>query len=192
VFGSNGQPVPFANIQIPGTETSAYTDARGNFRLASADSVLMLEFKSVGYENKSIPFSAAQPRMDIQLLAVREQDKKTRMNPESAGKDNRVAANTEKKESTADGAEPADGWSAYQNYLFNNVRIPRDRQDQRLQGTVTLSFLVDKQGRRSDFRIEQSLHPVYDLEAIRLVREGPGWQLRNSEKLQRASVTVVF
>jgi TonB family protein len=89
-------------------------------------------------------------------------------------------------------AEPRDGFAAYQLYLLNNVRIPAESKNRGINGNVDVSFMVNKNGRLSDFRIEWSLDPAFDKEAIRLIREGPPWVLYNSETGIRTKITVTF
>jgi hypothetical protein len=52
VMGADNTPLPFANISIKKENFGTYADAKGNFRLASADSILTVEVKSVGYVPK--------------------------------------------------------------------------------------------------------------------------------------------
>jgi len=90
-------------------------------------------------------------------------------------------------------AEPKDGYASYQFYLLNNVRIPPDVKKLGSRGSVELSFLVNENGRLSDFKIERSfLGPAFEKEAIRLIREGPPWVLYNSDTAIRAKITVTL
>ncbi len=73
-------------------------------------------------------------------------------------------------------ARPVIGWRAYENYLMSNKRI--DTSGVPISGTVILSFLLDKEGNMSDFIIKKSLSSFYDLEAIRLIKDGPEWKLK--------------
>jgi TonB family protein len=88
--------------------------------------------------------------------------------------------------------EPRDGFGAYQFYLLNNIRIPTEARNNRINGEVELSFLVNENGRLSDFKIERSLCQSCDKEAIRLIKEGPPWILYNSDAPMRTRVTIVF
>jgi TonB family protein len=89
-------------------------------------------------------------------------------------------------------AEPRDGFASYQFYLLNNVRIPAEAKNSGMKGSVDVSFIVNDNGRLSDFKIERSLGTAFDKEAIRLIREGPPWVLYNSETGIRVKITVTF
>jgi len=86
-------------------------------------------------------------------------------------------------------AEPLIGWDKYNRYLDSNKKIPAD--EPRLQGEVVLSFKVSSKGELSSFDVEQSLSKSYDKEAIRLIKEGPGWRVTNGKKT-RVKVIVRF
>ena len=86
--------------------------------------------------------------------------------------------------------EPADGWSAWEVYVLNNLRRPKDPV---VHGNVVVSFSVNPEnGKPFDIKIDKGLHPLYDKEAIRLIKEGPVWAVYNTEAAVKTTVTVVF
>lgn len=86
--------------------------------------------------------------------------------------------------------EPADGWSAWEVYVLNNLRRPKDPT---LHGNVVVSFSVNPEnGKPFDLKVDKGLHPLYDKEAIRLIKEGPVWAVYNTEHAVKTTVTVVF
>jgi hypothetical protein len=87
--------------------------------------------------------------------------------------------------------EPADGWDNYDVYLANNLNVPEEyKTRQSNAASVELSFEVDKYGEPINIRIEKSLCPTCDKEAIRLVKDGPKWK-RKARK-GRTTVTINF
>ena len=86
--------------------------------------------------------------------------------------------------------EPSDGWSAWEVYVLNNLRKPKDPV---IHGNVVVSFTVNPDtGKPYELKIDKSLHPLYDKEAIRLIKEGPGWTVYNTEGPVKTTYTVVF
>jgi hypothetical protein len=69
---------------------------------------------------------------------------------------------------------PLVGMPAYNEYLSRKMRRPENMENR--TGIVKVIFSVGVDGTLWDFAILQSLHPAYDEEAIRLVKEGPGWR----------------
>jgi outer membrane biosynthesis protein TonB len=192
----NNQPVSFANIAIKNSNSTTYTDANGIFRFVAADTMLNIDIKSVGYAEQSAVLNFRDPNQVLLLKPVES----NKLNEVVVSKSKKAKPFVEIKSAVKDSlddegmpeAEPVDGWGAYHLYLLNNVRIQRDASGRKIDGMVTVSFLVSESGWLSDFRIEKSLNSVADKEAMRLIKEGPKWELYNTEKPLRALVTVIF
>lgn len=89
-------------------------------------------------------------------------------------------------------AQPTVGWLEFQNYLSKNLRAPAG-QDVARKGSVTVSFLINREnGRPYDFKVERSLHPDYDAEAIRVLTDGPAWTPVPGDKNTRTTQIIVF
>jgi TonB family protein len=192
VTDNQHKPLPFANIAIRHTQRSTYTDAKGNFRVVAGDSTLDMDIKSVGYLTRTIHLSSDQPNQDVVLQPARKARAKTMVKPLEPQETDSVESKVSAEDLEKPDAEPRDGFAAYQFYLLNNVRIPAEAKNNGIKGSVDLSFLVNDNGRLSDFKIERSLGPAFDKEAIRLIREGPPWVLYNSETGFRVKITVTF
>jgi len=78
-------------------------------------------------------------------------------------------------------AMPLGGWDDYYKHIRKNIVIPDAAKDASVEGTVRLEFDLKKDGTAYNFRITQSLGFGCDEEAIRLVREGPQWDVRNAQ-----------
>jgi outer membrane biosynthesis protein TonB len=88
-------------------------------------------------------------------------------------------------------AEPVTGWSAFAKYIASNMQRPTGASAG-MHGTVPMTFVVSPDGSISDVRVEKSLHPDYDKEAVRLLQGGPKWKAKNSENPVRAKYVLVF
>jgi hypothetical protein len=86
-------------------------------------------------------------------------------------------------------AEPVTGWPAYNNYIDRNKKI--NTIDSLLKGVEIVSFIVNKNGELSSFKIEKSISPAHDARVIRLIREGPAWKLLKGKK-HRCRLTIDF
>lgn len=86
-------------------------------------------------------------------------------------------------------AVPAEGWPAYTNYLVLNKNS--SAIDTTIRGYEVISFIVNKEGNLSRFRVERSLSPAHDSLAIRLVKEGPSWKLLKGKK-EKARVVLTW
>ena len=86
-------------------------------------------------------------------------------------------------------AVPVIGWVEYEKYLEKNKKIDADEKFK--TGEVVVSFIVDKKGKLSSFKIEQSLGKIEDAEALRLIKEGPAWK-PTQDKKSRVTVIIRF
>src|SRR5690606_20395361 len=59
VTGSDGAPIPFATIQIKGTNSGTTTDQDGNFKLNVTGNDDVLIVRSVGFGTKEVPVGAS-------------------------------------------------------------------------------------------------------------------------------------
>ncbi|WP_321515634.1 TonB family protein [Marinifilum fragile] len=63
-----------------------------------------------------------------------------------------------------------------QKFLARNTVYPKEAQEKGEQGSVFVSFLIDKEGKVSDTKIVRGVAPSLDKEAIRVVNLMPQWE----------------
>ncbi|MEP7375023.1 MAG: carboxypeptidase-like regulatory domain-containing protein [Chitinophagaceae bacterium] len=185
VTDANSNAIPFSNVTNLQDNIGTYSDARGYFNLTSPDSVLNVQVRSLGFESNSVQLQNKLPENKILM----EEDRSL-----SATILDTVKRNTNRSRNTTmvlEEPEPVDGWSNYDMYLVNNLKVPESfRIKQPGGGEVELSFEVDKNGEPVNITIRKSLCESCDKEAIRLIREGPKW--KRKIKKGKATVTVAF
>ena len=64
----------------------------------------------------------------------------------------------------------------FMKWLTRNLRYPPQAQQQKIQGKVVISFIVNKDGSISAPTIVKSVDPVLDSDAMRVVRMMPRWK----------------
>jgi TonB family protein len=92
-------------------------------------------------------------------------------------------------------AEPVDGYNILYSYLNSNVRYPGPVGTDSIQGIVTVSFIIDKNGLPTTIEATSSLPGVFNEEAIRLIRNMPAWRAAtlNGKPVQsKISLPVTF
>lgn len=67
------------------------------------------------------------------------------------------------------------GNTALMNFLCQNVHYPIDAQIKGIQGSVLVSFVVEKDGSLSHIEISKSVAPILDAEALRVIKAMPKW-----------------
>jgi len=58
-------------------------------------------------------------------------------------------------------------------HTMNNMKYPQEAKDQGIQGTVIVYFVIDEDGKKTDFKVLQSVHKLLDEEALRVAKSLP-------------------
>jgi len=176
VTDPQGEPLIGANVLVEGTTRGTTTDVNGNFNLPLSGEEQRLIFSYTGYDSFIAPIKDTGP-VNVVLhennLALSEV----------------VISSFEKKQSKAQGASktaataaPVAGMDAYETYLSQNLRYPDSARKKGIQGVVKLRFTVNRDGKLSNFKVLQPLNDDCDKEAIRLIQEGPAWQINGDAR----------
>lgn len=72
-------------------------------------------------------------------------------------------------------AEPMDGMESLYEYISKNLVYPREARKEKAQGKVMVSFVVDEKGNITEVEAVNSVHPLLDEEAVRIIRMMPKW-----------------
>ena len=67
------------------------------------------------------------------------------------------------------------GQIAMMKYIMENIKYPKQAMKEGIQGRVTVSFIVEKDGRVSNVRLLRSVQSALDKEAVRVVKSMPKW-----------------
>ena len=68
------------------------------------------------------------------------------------------------------------GMSALGRYIADKVRYPVIAQENRIQGRVYVTFVVNKQGVVENVEIRRGVDPALDKEALRVINSLPNWK----------------
>ena len=80
-------------------------------------------------------------------------------------------------------------------FRSDNIKYPVVAQDNGIQGRVIVNFVVEKDGRLSDFNVVRSIDPLLDAEALRVLESMPNWtpgKQRGEAVRVRFTLPVVF
>lgn len=192
VVGPDGTPLPFANVSITNQNVGTYADAKGNFRLVSADSLLNVDIKSAGYITKNFTLKSDVPENKIVLA---EDELALRSKTVVAGRAKEFAAVSKQRSilipDSVINVEPEDGWNNYDTYITNNLSIPDNILERKIHGEVEVSFDVQKNGLISNVKVDKSLCGDCDEAALKVIKEGPRWKVKNGNQ-GTARVKVKF
>ena len=83
------------------------------------------------------------------------------------------------------------GPSALIEYLSQNVKYPEDAKQQKIEGRVLATFVVETDGSVSNVEVVKPAFPSLDAEAVRLLSAMPKWTPgMQSGKVVRVKFTV--
>ncbi len=55
------------------------------------------------------------------------------------------------------------------------MKYPIQALNRGIKGTIPVSFVIDKKGKPTDFSLLETVHPLIDKEAMRVISEMPNW-----------------
>ncbi|MCQ2194210.1 MAG: TonB family protein [Paludibacteraceae bacterium] len=83
------------------------------------------------------------------------------------------------------------GDKALMEYLSKNIKYPTIAAESGIKGRVTVSFVVNKDGKIVDVQVVRGVHESLDKEAVRVVQSMPAWKPgKQSGKPVRARYTL--
>lgn len=198
-------PLAGASVMYSGTNTGVTSNEHGYFELpASKNDKIQIAF--VGYEPVNLiadtsdnPISVVMKEDNAQLsevvvVAFGTQKKESAVGAittvppsslavpssslanESAGS---IAVQTKNKNNIK--PKPVIGKKKYEKYLKENIVALKSDDCKKKKGKVRLKFSIDERGRPTNIRVEKSLCPEADKEAIRLIEQGPDWTMGDKE-----------
>lgn len=87
------------------------------------------------------------------------------------------------------------GTPAMMKFLKDSVKYPVEAQEKGIEGRVITNFVVEKDGRLSDFNVVRGIDPSLDKEALRVLKAMPNWKpgtQRGQNVRVRFTLPVVF
>lgn len=152
--GQTQQPLPGVALQLANGHTVT-SDSSGRFVIADPGLIPSASF--VGYELQSVKVVGK----DTVLLIMKPSEVSlSEVVVVGYGQDNKTSK-----------PEPKNGWRAYRRYLKDERR-----QAEGQEGTVHVTFTVDKDGRPTDIKIARTTNESLNLAAITIVLNGPDWK----------------
>ncbi len=83
------------------------------------------------------------------------------------------------------------GESAMKTFIRDFIRYPENARNSGAEGTVVVSFTVDKNGKVKEPVVEKGIHPELDREAVHVVQFMPNWiPGKKGDELADMKVTI--
>jgi len=68
------------------------------------------------------------------------------------------------------------GEKAMMEFIRNNLKYPQEAQQNKIEGKVTVRFVVDKTGKIKDITVLHGINHYLNAEAVRVIMEMPDWK----------------
>lgn len=192
VLDKDNHPLAYATVKSPNNKKVVQTDANGRFNITAPDSTLNVVVSSVGYASQKFSLQAAG---DLNTIKMEPQTGVTESvitaKKASAVKRQQAAVDSALLEEEEEEVAPEGGWTRYNNYLTNNLRFPSGAKQKNIHGEVEVTVKLSRNGDISQVSVDKPLCPDCDAEAVRLVKEGPKWDVKNTKK-KKVKVKVKF
>ncbi|WP_407521060.1 carboxypeptidase-like regulatory domain-containing protein [Lacibacter sp. MH-610] len=194
VVDENNNPLPFANITEKNSGVGTYADVNGNFVLLSSDTVLNVQTRSLGYLGAT---AMLKGNSNQKIVLKDEAVVANAPTKETLYERSKKRLENENRDTTDEVmAEPLDGWSNYNTYVYNNQRNTGTgagftNRKQQSTKEVQLSFDVNPDGTITNIKVLESNCKSCNEEAIRLLKEGPRWKSRSGKK-ETSRFTIRF
>jgi TonB family protein len=65
---------------------------------------------------------------------------------------------------------------AIKDWIDQHLRYPNEASKDKIEGTVTVRFIITKSGKLEDFIVINPVHPLLDAEALRILSLMPDWK----------------
>lgn len=186
VTDDKGHSIPFASITWENGKTGVLTDTGGYFQLKTEKPPDWISAGSIGYESKR-----QQVKGDTDNLLIT-------MKPFSNALSENIVTGYAKQSDeesvppSVTPPTPVDGYKSFNRYIAANLKYPESAAKDKIKGRVKVSFTVGGNGMLSDFKILKKLQADCDAEAIRVIKEGPGWKPASDNQPHRVKVVVYF
>lgn len=191
ITDKNNQPIANATVQLANTNNGYLTDQNGFFKFSGTDSLVNVNVIVVGYatQNFQLRNNVSLNQLQLQPIVNNSLDEVVVTGSGQRQRRELKEYKTKFPRVLVQDAEPASGWIEFDKYIEANKKVLDG--DIIKSGEVVVSFLVNRNIVLSGFKIEQSLSPAQDAEALRLLKEGPSWRLLKGKKT-RVLVIVRF
>lgn len=188
VFDNAGNRVPNAVVNIPGTNTSAVTDSKGEFSINISGDSGKATVSAIGYANKDISLSSKNKNIIF-------------LQQNNSSLDEVVVTTLGRKKEAADikvegdkkAASPVGGWDVYEGYVETTIQNNADTTgDVYVFGDeMELEFDIDANGNPYDISITSPLtDPELNKKIADAVAAGPRWIKRSGKS--KAKLKIKF
>lgn len=169
-------PVIGANVIVKGTNVGTITDTEGYFVLETTKNAV-LRFSFPGMKAKEVAVKDVQGKLKVQLYSDGS-TQGSQSAPPPPPMSPQISTDPSDLVFTVVEVMPEfpGGQGALLQFLAKSIKYPVIAQQNGIQGRVTCSFVVGKDGVIRDIEVIRGVDPSLDLEATRVISMMPKWK----------------
>lgn len=188
-------PVIGANVIVKGTNVGTITDTEGYFVLETTKNAV-LRFSFPGMKAKEVAVKDVQGKLKVQLYSDGSAQG-SQSAPPPPPMSPQISTNPSDLVFTVVEVMPEfpGGQGALLQFLAKSIKYPVIAQQNGIQGRVTCSFVVGKDGVIRNIEVIRGVDPSLDLEATRVISMMPKWKpgmQKGKEVSVKYTVPVTF
>ncbi len=171
VVDENGEPLAGVSISYTKKHTGFITGKEGDFTITNYMDGDLLTFEYIGFGTIAKGFTNGKGKLPVVVL----QGGKSAI--ASSVTVNKNSSNSEPISFAAVEKLPSfpGGEAAFGKYLSTAIRYPKQAKDENIQGRVTVSFIVEKDGKLNNIKVLRDLGGGLGIEAVRVLSASPAW-----------------
>ncbi len=173
VVDVNGKPLSSVLIFYAKKSTDFKTDQNGNFTVSNYKEGDLLNFELIGYNSMAKSFINVKDKLPIVVLQPEPNVEKVIHSPvvfKKTGNDSTISFAEVDKLPTFPG-----GQAGFGNFLSKTIRYPKVAKDNKMQGRVIVTFIVERDGKLNDIKVLHDIGGGCGPEAVRVLSESPNW-----------------
>lgn len=188
-------PVIGANVIVKGTNVGTITDTEGYFVLETTKNAV-LRFSFPGMKAKEVAVKDVQGKLKVQLYSDGSAQG-SQSAPPPPPMSPQISTDPSDLVFTVVEVMPEfpGGQGALLQFLAKSIKYPVIAQQNGIQGRVTCSFVVGKDGVIRNIEVIRGVDPLLDLEATRVISMMPKWKpgmQKGKEVSVKYTVPVTF
>lgn len=81
----------------------------------------------------------------------------------------------------------------FKEWVYGHIKYPKKLKKEGIQGRVTVSFIITKDGKLTDVKVIKGVHPLLEKEAVRVIKAAPQkWACGYNYKGDPIDVHMIF
>ncbi|MEO6405003.1 MAG: carboxypeptidase-like regulatory domain-containing protein [Ferruginibacter sp.] len=184
-----GNPVSFATVVL-NNKVGVVANAEGDFSIKSDQAQPVVAVSAPGYEDFKTQLNDSNNMIVLnkkeglyeEVIVTSAFGVKRSARSTTAKKNSRQETTREIQRITVTNATPVGGWQQFNKYVADSMRTIQQINGEIAGAEIRMSFSVNEKGEPVNITIKRSSCQACDKEAIRIIQNGPAWQLNNKHK----------